>query len=204
MAVANPIHRLTEAEYLEIERRAEYKSEFLDGEMFAMSGGSSSHSLIKCNLIGEMRARLKGCPCMVYDSDMRVKVQAAGLFTYPDVSVACGKVQFEDERKDTFLNPTVIIEVPSESSEAYDRGKKFGLYRQLPSLREYLLVSQHKPHIEQYIRQDSGEWLLRDVVGLESKLSFPSIGITVDVAEIYYNVQFEPEQQRPEQSVSRS
>jgi len=204
MAVANPIHRLTEVEYLEIERRSEYKSEFLDGEMFAMSGGSSSHSLIKCNLIRDMGTRLKGCPCVVYDSDMRVKVQAAGLFTYPDVSVACGQVQFEDDRKDTFLNPTVIIEVPSESSEAHDRGKKFAIYRQLSSLREYLLVSQYKPHIEQYIRQDSGEWLLRDVGGLESKLSLPSIGITVDVAEIYYNVRFEPEQQRPEQSGSHS
>jgi Uma2 family endonuclease len=204
MAVAHPIHRLTEAEYLEIERRAEYKSEFLEGEMFAMSGGSSSHSLIKCNLIAELRNRLKGCPCVVYDSDMRIKVQAAGLFTYPDVSVACGEVQFEDERKDTFLNPIVIIEVPSESSEAYDRGKKFGLYRQLPSLREYLLVSQHKPHIEQYIRQDSGEWLLRDVVGLESRLSLASVGVTVEMAEVYYNVQFEPPRQRADQPGSRS
>jgi Uma2 family endonuclease len=204
MAVAHPIPRLTEAEYLEIERRAEYKSEFLDGEMFAMGGGTSSHSLIKCNLIGEIRSRLKGCPCVFYDSDMRVKVQAPGLYTYPDVSVACGEVQFADERKDTFLNPTVIIEVPSESSEAYDRGKKFGLYRQLPSLREYLLVSQYKPHIEQFIRQESGEWLLRDIVGLESKLSLTSVGITVEMAEVYYNVQFEAAQPRPDQAGGRS
>jgi len=204
MAVANPIHRLTEAEYLQIERRAEYKSEFLDGEMFAMSGGSSSHSLIKCNLIREMGTRLKGRPCVVYDSDMRVKVQATGLYTYPDVSVACGPIQFQDERKDTFLNPIVIFEVPSESSEAYDRGKKFGLYRQLPSLREYLLVSQHKPHIEQYIRQDSGEWLLRDVVGLSSSLSLASVGIAVEMAEVYYNVEFEPAHPHSDQAGGRS
>jgi Uma2 family endonuclease len=200
MAVAHPIHRLTEAEYLEIERRAEYRSEFLDGEMFAMSGGTSSHSLIKCNLIRELGTRLKGSPCVVYNSDMRIKVKAAGLYTYPDVSAACGPIQFEDERKDTFLNPGIIIEVTSESSEAYDRGKKFGLYRQLPSLREYVLVSQYEPHIEQYVRQESGEWLLRDVVGLESKLSLPSVGVTVEMAEVYYNVQFEPEQPRPSQS----
>jgi Uma2 family endonuclease len=204
MAVANPIHRLTEAEYLEIERRADYKSEFRDGEMFAMSGGSSSHSLIKCNLIREMGTRLKGRPCVVYGSDMRVKVQATGLYTYPDVSVACGPIQFQDERKDTFLNPIIIIEVPSESSEAYDRGKKFELYRQLSSLREYLLVSQHKPHLEQYIRQDSGEWLLRDVGGLESRLSLASVGITVEMAEVYYNVQFEPAQHRLDQPGHRS
>ena len=193
MALANPVHRLTEAEYLETERRAEFKSEFLDGEMFAMAGGTSSHSLITCNLIRDLGTRLKGCPCVVYNSDMRIKVQAAGLYTYPDVSVACGQIQFEDDHKDTFLNPTVIIEVLSDSNEAYDRGRKFGLYRQLPSLCECLLVSQHEPHIEPYIRQDSGEWWLRDVAGLKSVVSLPSLRITTEMAEVYYSIQFLPQ-----------
>jgi Uma2 family endonuclease len=192
MAVANPIHRLSEAEYLEIERRAECKNEFLDGEMFAMSGGTSSHSLIAANLIFALRTQLKGCPCRVYTSDMRVKVQASGLYTYPDVSVACGQYQFDDEQEDTLLNPTVILEILSDSREAYDRGKKFELYRRLPSLREYLLVSQHKPLVEQYIRQDSGQWLLREVAGLESKLSLPSVGIIIALADAFTDVRFVP------------
>jgi Uma2 family endonuclease len=198
MAVAHPVHRLTEAEYLEIERRAEFKSEFYDGEMFAMAGGSRSHSLIKCNLIIAIGNQLKGCPCRVYDSDMRLKVQANGLYTYPDVSVVCGEDQTEGERDDILLNPTVVVEVLSDSREAYDRGKKFQLYRQLPSLREYLLVNQHQPHVEQFIRQESGEWFLRDVAGWESKLTLPSAGITIDMADVYAAVEFVPEA-RPHQ-----
>jgi Uma2 family endonuclease len=204
MAVANPVHRLTEAEYLEIERGAEYKSEFLDGEMFAMSGGTLPHSLIACNLISAMSAQLKGSLCVVLNSDMRVKVQASGLYTYPDVSVACGENQFDDDHHDTLLNPTVIVEILSDSREAYDRGKKFAFYRQIPSLREYLLVSQHKPLIEQFIRQESGDWLLRDVAGLEGKISLPSVGITIEMAEVYYNVRFVPESWRPEKPGGRS
>src|SRR5580658_5380830 len=132
MAIAKPIHRLSEAEYLEIERRAEIKSEFLGGEMFAMSGGTRGHSLIAINLAGEFRAQLKGRPCIPYNSDLRVKIEAAGLYTYPDLSVVCGDQQFEDEQGDTLLNPTVIVEVLSDSREAYDRGKKFEIYRRVP------------------------------------------------------------------------
>jgi Uma2 family endonuclease len=192
MSVANPVHRLTEAEYLEIERRAPIKSEFLDGEMFAMSGGTSAHSLIAVNLMFALRTRLKGCPCRVYNSDMRIKVQPSGLYTYPDVSVACGEDAFADEHHDTLLNPTIIVEVLSDSREAYDRGKKFELYRQLPSLREYLLVNQHQPLVEQFVRQESGEWLLRAVAGLETKLTFPSISISLDMADVYTDVRFLP------------
>jgi len=197
MAVANPVHRLTEAEYLEIERRAEFKSEFLDGEMFAMAGGTRWHSLIASNLNFAMRSQLKGCPCRVYTSDLRIKVQASGLYTYPDVSVVRGQDEFDDERVDTLLNPTVIVEIISDSSDAYDRGKKFELYRQLPSLREYLLVNQYKPLVEQYVRQESGEWFLRDVAGLESKLTLPSLGITIGLADVYTDVRFMPDPRRP-------
>jgi Uma2 family endonuclease len=192
MALAKPIHRLSEAEYLELERRAEYKSEFLDGEMFAMSGGTSSHSLIAANLIFAMKAQLKACACRVYTSDMRVKVQASGLYTYPDVSVACGEYQFDDEQEDTLLNPMVIVEILSDSREAYDRGKKFALYRKLPSLREYLLVDQHQPLVEMFIRQENGEWLLRACAGLESKFSLPSLSITIEMADAYSDVRFVP------------
>jgi len=204
MAVAHPVHRLTEAEYLEIERRAEFKSEFLDGEMFAMSGGTYSHSLIACNLIRAIGNQLKGSPCVILNSDMRVKVQASGLYTYPDVSVACGEKQVEDEHDDVLLNPTVVVEVLSDSREAYDRGKKFEMYRQIPSLREYLLVSQYKPLIEQFIRQTGEEWLLRAAAGLESKVSLPSVGVTIELAEVYNNIQFVPDSRPPEKPGSRS
>jgi Uma2 family endonuclease len=192
MAVANPVHRLTEAEYLEIERRALIKSEFLNGEMFAMSGGTRSHSLIATNMTRAMGNQLEGSPCVVYNSDMRVKVQPDGLYTYPDVSVACGGEEFADEHNDILLNPVFIVEILSASREAYDRGQKFAHYRQIPSLREYLLVSQHKPLVEQFIRQDNGDWLLREVSGLESKLSLSSIVITIEMAKIYANVRFVP------------
>jgi Uma2 family endonuclease len=165
--------------------------------MFAMSGGSNSHSLIKVNLARELSTRLKGTACVLYDSDMRLKVPASGLYTYPDFSVACGRIQFEDEHKDILLNPTVIVEVLSDSTEAYDRGKKFELFRQLPSLREYLLVHQSQPRVEHYIWQSGGEWLLREIVGLKSKISLASIGITAKMAEVYYNIQFPSARQRP-------
>jgi len=200
MAVAKPIHRLTEAEYLEIERRAEFKSEFLDGEMFAMSGGTRWQSLIANNLGSELRTQLKGRPCIAYTSDLRVKVQAVGLYTYPDLSVVCGEQQFDDTQTDTLLNPTVIVEILSDSSEAYDRGKKFEMYRQIPSLREYLLVSQRRPLIEQFIRQDSGEWLLREVSGMNARLSSPSLNVTIALSEIFSQVEFLPAEIRIESS----
>jgi Uma2 family endonuclease len=190
MAIAKPIHRLSEAEYLEIERRAEIKSEFLGGEMFAMSGGTPLHSQIAGNLIRELGTQLLTGPCIVYTSDLRVKVEASGLYTYPDVTIACGEPQLEDEQRDTLLNPSVIMEILSDSREAYDRGKKFELYRQIPSLREYLLVSQGKAHIEQFIRQPSGEWLYRESVGMDAQLTLPSLGVTVALSSVFAKVNF--------------
>jgi Uma2 family endonuclease len=202
MPVANPVHRLTEAEYLDIERRAEFKSEFLDGEMFAMAGGTRLHSVIKCNLIHALMSQLEESPCVVYDSDMRLKVQEAGLYTYPDVSVACGENRVEDD--DTLLNPTILGEVLSDSTEAYDRGQKFEFYRKLPSLREFLLVSQQKPLVDHYILQDSGEWILRPVAGLEGMLSLPSIGITIALAKVYSKVRFPPVSLHPKKPSNQS
>lgn len=190
MAVARSEHKLTEAEYLEIERRAEFKSEFFDGEMFAMAGGSPAHSLIASNLIGELRARLKGGACLVYNGDLRVKIEATGLFTYPDVAVVCGQRLFLDG--DTLLNPTVIAEVLSDSTEAYDRGKKFEHYRQIAALQEYLLVSQKEPRLEQFIRKPEGAWEFRETVGLDARLELPSLSVALPLAEVFANVEFIP------------
>src|SRR5256885_15347533 len=149
MALAQQIHRLSEAEYLCLERQAETRSEYFEGEMFAMAGGTRAHSLIAINIARELSQKLKNSDCVAYNTDLRVKVEATGLLTYPDVSVACGEQRFLDEEEDTLLNPTVVIEVLSDSTEAYDRGKKFENYRQMPTCREVLLVSQKEARIEQ-------------------------------------------------------
>jgi Uma2 family endonuclease len=192
MALPNPVRRLSEAEYLTIERAADFKSEFFDGEMFGMSGGTRWHSLISANVNGELRHRLKGGKCLVFDSNMRVKIDATGLYTYPDVIVACEEQRFVDGEMDTLLNPTVVVEVLSDSTEGYDRGKKFENYRQIPSLKEYLLVSQAEPRIDQFIRQPNGEWLLHETAGLQNQLFLPTLGVTVPLSEIFANVIFIP------------
>jgi Uma2 family endonuclease len=193
MAVPQSTQRLTEAEYLASERAATgVKSEFYDGEMFAMSGGTRWHSLIGLNIGAELRQKLKGHRCQPYNSELRVKVESTGLFTYPDVSIVCGEPRMLDGEMDTLLNPTLIVEVLSESTERYDRGKKFQHYQRIPSLREYLLVGQDEPRIEQFIRQPNDDWLLHKVVGLNSTLSLPSLGITIELAEVFANVKFPP------------
>ena len=192
MIVAEPVKRLTETEYLELERRAEFKSEFFEGEVFALSGGTPLHSQIATNLAAEFRNQLKGKRCVPYNSDLRLKVEATGLITYPDLSVACGPLQFAAGTDDTVVNPTVIVEVLSDSTEAYDRGRKFENYRQMPSLREYLLVSQKQPRIEQFVRLESGHWLLQEAVGLGAALSLPSLEITISLAEVFAGVEFVP------------
>src|SRR2546426_6586677 len=162
--------RYNPEEYLALERKAEHKSEYFAGEIFAMTGASERHNLIVTNLVRELSLQLKGRPCKTYSSDMRVKVGATGLFTYPDVIVVCGPTQFDDEQQDTVVNPSVIIEVLSKSTEGYDRGEKFAHYRKLESLTDYLLVSQTKPHVEHYVRQPDNQWLLSETEGLESAL----------------------------------
>src|SRR2546422_7535750 len=163
--IAQPAGRLTEAEYLEFERSVESRNEFFDGEVFAMSGGTPLHSQIAANLIQVIGRRLSGGRCVVYTSDLRLKVEATGLFTYPDLSVICGPLQFAAGTDDTVVNPTVLVEVLSDSTEAYDRGKKFEHYRRIPALQEYLLVSQKEPRIEQFIRQPDDHWLLVEAAG---------------------------------------
>ncbi len=185
---AAPKPLLSPHEYLARERLADLRSEFYRGEMFAMAGGSPRHSLIKTNLLCALCNALKGRPCTAYDSDLRIRVSTTGLYTYPDASVICGELQFDDEHRDTVLNPTLLVEVLSESTEAYDRGKKFDHYRQLASLREYLLVSQDSPKLERFARNPDGTWTLTIVSGLDQSLDLSAIGVRLSLAEVYDKV----------------
>jgi Uma2 family endonuclease len=190
--------RLSEAEYLALERAAPFKSEFFGGEMFAMAGGSPMHSLIAANLIGELRTKLKGGPCKPFTSDLRVKVEATGLYTYPDVSVICGALEFAAGTDDTIVNPTLLMEVLSESTEAYDRGEKFLNCRQMASLKEYLLVSQRLARVEQFQRRSNDEWAMRTAEGREANLTLPSLEITLQLSEVFAGVDFTPVPIRPQ------
>lgn len=180
---------LTPEAYLRAERQAEHKHEYCDGEIFAMDGASRLHNLITFNLAGVFYRQLRGKPCEAYVNDMRVRVQKTGLYTYPDVVAVCGEARFDDDQKDTLLNPSVIIEVISESTEAYDRGKKFAHYRELDSLADYLLVAQDEARIECYRRQPQG-WLLREIQGREGVMQIESLACDLILAEVYEKVAF--------------
>lgn len=198
MSVA-PKRRLTPQEYLAIERKAEFRSEFFNGEMFAMAGAREPHNRVKENLAGEIYHRLKGSQCRSYSSDMRVKVSATGLYTYPDIVIVCGKGEFEDEHVDTLLNPQVIIEVLSESTANYDRGKKLRRYKQIASLQEYALVAQDEPAIHRYIRKPNGEWTQDSVEGVEQEFGFATLPVKVPLKDIYAGVSF-PKEADPQSS----
>lgn len=182
----------TPEQYLALEREAEYKSEYINGQIFAMSGASREHDLIAVNLIRELSSQLRGRPCELHISDMRVKVSPTGMYTYPDVTVVCGEPQFEDVHVDTLTNPTLIIEILSPSTEAYDRGEKFAHYRRLPSLTDYVLVAQDTVQIEHYVRQDNtgGHWDFTVTSDPSGTLHLPSIGCNVIVRDIYERVEF--------------
>lgn len=181
--------RYSPEEYLALERQADRKSEYFNGFMFAMAGASREHNLIAGNVFGELRAQFKGRPCETYQSDMRVKVSETGLYTYPDVVAVCGERRFEDVSVDTLLNPTLIIEVLSESTETYDRGDKFAHYLRLESLQEYVMIAQDKARVEHYVREGD-HWRYTDRRDLESVLELASIGCRVPLREIYDRVEF--------------
>ncbi|MGE0825899.1 MAG: Uma2 family endonuclease [Candidatus Binatia bacterium] len=186
-----PQQKYTPEEYLALERQADHKSEYYAGEIFAMSGASETHNLIAGNIFASLHAQFRGRPCRVYMSDMRVKVSPTGLYTYPDVVAVCGERQFDDVQNDTLLNPTVIIEVLSPSTEAYDRGNKAVQYRQLPSLAEHVLVSQERRHVEHYVRQPDGQWLFSEASEADAQIELPSLNASLVLAEIYENVSFD-------------
>ncbi len=179
----------TVEEYLALERAAEYKSEYLGGEIFAMSGASEPYNTITINIAGALHTQFRGRPCRVYASDMRVRVTSAGLYTYPDVVAVYGPREFADDQRDTLLNPTLICEVLSPSTEAYDRGKKFGHYRRLESLQDYLLVAQDEARVEHYTRQGDA-WLLYEARDLGDTIGLPSVESELALAAIYENVEF--------------
>lgn len=187
----------TPEQYLALEREAEYKSEYINGQIYpmhgqtyAMSGASEEHNLIVVNVLREVSMQFKGRPCKAYVNDMRVKVSPTGMYTYPDIVAVCDKPHFEDERVDTLLNPAVIIEVLSPSTEAYDRGDKFAHYRRLDSLADYVLVSQSMARVEHYVRhsEGSGQWVLTEISGLEGVLRLASIQCEVALVDIYDKV----------------
>ncbi len=187
---------LTPQEYLARERKAEFKSEYYRGETFAMAGASWEHTLIKDNLAIEAGNQLKGGPCRILTSDLRVKVSATGLYTYPDAIVVCDEPKFEDDVFDTLLNPRVVIEVLSDSTEKYDRGAKFAQYREVPSLQEYVMVAQDRPLMERYVRQPDGDWKLTAFSGMEQTFAFASIPVKIPLAEIYRDVKFPESNER--------
>jgi len=176
-------------DWLEGERAAlEERSEYLDGEVFAMAGASLEHNLIVMNIGSELRAQMKGRLCRVYANDMKVLIRSANAGKYPDLVAHCGEPELLDGHRDVLLNPGLIVEVLSDSTEAYDRGDKFALYRHIPSLREYLLVSQDRVRVEYYRHGRDGQWTLTDYRGLEDQVPLESLDCTLALAEIYDKV----------------
>jgi len=182
--------KITAEEYLDRERAADSRSEFYGGYVYAMSGGTWAHATLISNVARRLGNALDGTPCGVSSSDMRLEVAPRTMYTYPDVMVICGEPRFVDARKDAVTNPTVIVEVLSPSTEAYDRGFKAQQYRAIESLQEYALISQDQPRVEVYRRRE-GQWWLKDVVGLESSCRFESVNAAIPLSEIYDRISFE-------------
>ena len=178
---------LSPEEYLALERASEQKHEYANGEIFAMSGCSREHSLLAGSVQRELGNALLERPCEVHTSDMRVKIPSTGRYVYPDASVVCGDPVFEDAEVDTLMNPNVIVEVLSDSSEAYDRGDKFAQYRSVPSITDYVLISQKAVRIEHFQRQPDGRWLL-SILGPGAQLALESIGVVIEVDRVYLKV----------------
>jgi Uma2 family endonuclease len=172
----------TVEQYLELERTSEVKHEYLDGYIYAMTGASANHNVIAVNTAARLHAQLRQRPCTVFPGDQRVK--ADRLYAYPDISVVCSTPQYTDESPRTLLNPTAIVEVLSPTTEKFDRGAKSWHYRELDSLQEYLLTAQDRYHIEHYVLQPDGAWLLKDAVGLEARQELTSIGCTLALADV--------------------
>jgi Uma2 family endonuclease len=179
-------------DWLEGERASlESRSEYVAGEVFAMTGASAEHNAIVMNIGSELRAQMKGRPCQVYANDMKVLIQSADASKYPDLVAFCGAPEFHDGRRDVLLNPALIVEVFSDSTEAYDRGDKFFLYRQIPSLREYLLISQHRVLVELFTRGEDNRWTLTEFNSLEDQVPLTSVECDLVVSEVYDKVELD-------------
>ncbi|MFN8454509.1 MAG: Uma2 family endonuclease [Anaerolineae bacterium] len=189
--VAKPQKYYSPEEYLALEELAEYRSEYYRGEIFAMSGGSVNHNRIAKNVVVALDAALTGKPCETFITDMRLLVKKNGLYTYPDVMIVCGRLQFAKGRTDTLTNPTVIIEVLSESTQAYDRGAKFELYRALETLQDYLLIDQSRVYVEYFHKLEDGRWLLAEFNELDGVLLLEAVVVELPLSRVYERVEWE-------------
>ena len=186
-------HFYTPEQYLEMDRSAERRSEYVSGEIIAMAGASREHNLIVTNLVRDISVTLRRSPCETYSNDMRVKGHDTKAYFFPDIVVGCAPLEFEDNSVDILLNPVVIMEVLSPTTELGDKTWKFTHYRRLPTLKDYVMLSQYQPFIEHYTRQANGQWVLTDLQGLDAVLSLPSIGCELPLSEIYERVEFAPD-----------
>ncbi len=186
MATASAPH-VTVEQYLEQELQAEFRSEYFRGEIFAMSGNKLPHALLVTNLSGELRDALRRRDCKVVTNEIRLGIPQVELYAYPDLMVICGPAEMRDDTSDTVLNPALIVEVLSRSTEAYDRGRKFEMYRTIASLREYIMVAQDRVFVEQYLRQPSGDWLLREHTAVSGNPQL-SINVELNLAAVYERV----------------
>jgi len=195
--MSQPRKHISPEKYLALERAADFKSEYYLGEMFAMSGGSRAHSLIAVNVVRSLGNQFESRNCEVHGSDLRVKVSETGLYTYPDALAFCGPGEFEDEHVDTLLNPQLIVEVLSPTTEKYDRTSKFAHYRTLPSLREYVWIAQDRICIERYRRYDGDEFLSRIYMDMNETVELKSVGAKLPLRDIYARVEFEEQDEHP-------
>ncbi len=184
--------QITREEYLEIEDQADVRSEYYNGEIFVMAGGSRNHSVICFNLNWGIREAVANKDCVGFDSNMKLEIAEHSLFVYPDVTVVCGEIEFSEGRTDIITNPVLIIEVLSPGTEMFDRGDKFAYYRTVPSLREYVLVSQHSPIVEVYHRQDENSWLYSVSKGIDESVVFQTIHLELFLKDIYQKVDWMP------------
>jgi Uma2 family endonuclease len=185
-------HRYSLEEYLQLERESDARLEFWDGEVFAMSGGPLGHERVMGNVYDLFRSQLTKSECSVFGSNMQIKVPSAPPYRYADGSVVCDKVQIERfSGNDLLLNPLLIYEVLSPSTEAYDRGDKFTHYKSIESLKEYLLIAQHRPHVTHYVKLDDGSWSYAEINGLEGIVHLSSVSVMLKLSDIYRDVEFE-------------
>jgi len=192
MASATEIPRFTPEQYLALERKADFKSEYCNGYIIAMAGTSKEHNQVAGNVYRKIGNQIEDRPCTIYFSEMRVRVSPTGLYTYPDVVAFRGEAEFEDDKIDTLLNPTIIAEVLSPTTEAYDRGDKFAQFRRLVSLQEYVVIAQDKVLVEGYTRRRD-EWVLKEFRSLDESLRLESINCEIPLREIYAKVKIPPE-----------